>query len=103
MRKIVKIVVDDILGPNTPVLEMKSYDSLDEIKSILKQKLGLVENPTEEELDTIIQRKKRKVKGKTVFFRDVIDEMNDLSDLDDLIDAKIVEEPIRVRVRNDDL
>jgi len=60
---------------------------------------GLIENPTETQLEQIIKEKvKRKPKGKTVYFRDLIDEIPDydagISD-SDIIDAEIIEEPIR--------
>ena len=43
-------------------------------------------------------------KGKTVFFRDFIDEILDLSDSDiDIIDAEIVNEPIGIKVKNEEL
>lgn len=46
------------------------------IKWKMKEELGLIENPTETQLEEIIHRKvKIKPKGKTVFFRDFIDEI----------------------------
>jgi hypothetical protein len=43
--------------------------------------LGLVENPTQEQLQKIIHRRKinRTPNGKTVLFKDFIDEIADLS------------------------
>jgi hypothetical protein len=69
------------------------------IKAKMEEELGLMENPSETQLDEIIHRKvKKKPKGKTVFFRDFIDEIPsesaDLSDTDlinDIIDAEIIE------------
>ena len=79
------------------------------IKDKMEKELGLVENPTETQLEEIIHRKvKRKPKGKTVFFRDFINEMPsegaDLPDtdlMDDIIDAEIIEEPICIKSDNE--
>lgn len=79
---------------------LKSGEDLEEfIKARMKEDLGLIENPTETQLEEIIQRK---VKGKTVYFRDFIEPYDgaDLSD-SDIIDAEILEEPIRVRSDNE--
>ena len=84
--------------------ESKSGEDLEQfIKDRMEKELGLIENPTETQLEEIIQRKvKRKPKGKTVFFQDFIDELNsngsELSDIDDIIDAEILEEPIRIKL-----
>jgi len=69
------------------------------IKARMQEEHGLIENPTQTQLEEIIHRKvKRKPKGKTVFFRDFIDKIRsegaDLSDtdlIDDIIDAEILE------------
>lgn len=73
------------------------------IKARMEEELGLVENPTQEQLEEIIHRRKinRKPKGNTVYFRDFIDEIAEGPD--DIIDAKIVKEPIRVQVKNEEL
>lgn len=72
------------------------------IKARMAEELGLVENPTQEQLEEIIHRTKstRKPKGKTVYFKDFIDKIAEGSD--DIIDAEIVKEPepIRVKVKN---
>jgi len=84
----------------------KSSEELDEwIKKRVKEEFGLVENPTETQLEEIIQKKvPRKPKGKTIYFRDFIKEIPDsnesISDLD-IIDAEIIEEPIWVRIDNE--
>ena len=75
----------------------------------MEEELGLIENPTETQLEEIIHRKvKRKPKGKTVFFQDFIDEITsegtDLLDtdlIDNIIDAEILEEPIRIKLDNE--
>lgn len=73
------------------------------IKARMEEELGLVENPTQEQLEKIIHRRKitRKPKGKTVYFRDFIDEIAEGPD--DIIDAEIVKEPIRFQVKNEEL
>jgi len=85
----------------------KSDQTLEEfIKARMEEELGLVENPTEEQLQQIIHDRKipTKPKGKTVLFKDFIDERIYLSDSDpigpdDIIDAEIVKEPIRDKVK----
>ena len=81
----------------------KSSEELDEfIKEKVKEEFGLVENPTETQLEEIIQKKvTRKPKGKTVYFRDFIKEIPDSESDLDIIDAEIIEEPIRVRTDNE--
>ena len=79
------------------------------IKKRMEEELGLVENPTEIQLEEIIHKKvNRKPKGKTVFFPDFINEIPsegaDLSNsnlIDDIIDAEILEEPIRIKLDNE--
>jgi hypothetical protein len=70
----------------------------DFIKSRMEEEFGLVENPTSEQLEKIIHRKS-KPKGKTVYFKDFIDKI--AKDRDDIIDAEIVKEPIRFKVKNE--
>lgn len=85
---------------------LKSDETFEEfIKARIEEEFGLVENPTEKQLEEIIRRKtKKKPKGKTVFFRDFIDEIPDFSDSDiDIIDAEIVNEPIGIKVKNEEL
>ena len=88
-----------------PEFNFKSDQTFEEfMKSRMEEELGLVENPTQEQLEEIIHRRKINRKGKTVYFQDFIDEneIADFSDLDsigpdDIIDAEIVKEPIRVK------
>ena len=99
------------MGPSdldqNPILKhhfsKKSSGELDEfVKERLKEELGLVENPTETQIEKIIQNKvPRKPKGKTVFFRDFIKEISDSESDLDIIDAEIIEESIRVRPKNE--
>ena len=93
--------------PTIPGIEMKPWDSdknpLPEfnfnsdqtfeefIKSRMKEELGLVENPTPEQIEEIIHT--RKIKGKTVYFKDFINKIAE--DPDDIIDAAIVKETIK--------
>lgn len=68
------------------------------IKEKLKEKLGLIENPTEKQLEEIIQKKvMRKPKKKTVYFYDFIEKVTDYESDLDILDAEIIQEPIRVR------
>lgn len=80
------------------------------IKAILEQDLGLIENPTQEQLQTIIDRKNITKKianrnGKTVYFKDMI--LKKAEDPDNILDAEIVkkrvEKRIRVRIENEEL
>ncbi|MEB1808623.1 MAG: hypothetical protein LPK26_15275 [Bacillaceae bacterium] len=85
---------------------LKSDQTFEEfIKARMEEEFGLVQNPTDKQLEEIIRRKtNKKPKGKTVFFRDFIDEIPDLSDSDiDIIDAEIVNEPRGIKVKNEEL
>ena len=103
--------------PTTTGIEMKPWDSdknpLPEfnfdsdqtfeefIKARMKEELGLVENPTPEQLGETIHNRKIRNKGKTVYFKDFIKEIAE--DPDDIIDAEIVKESIKVKVKNEEL
>ena len=60
------------------------------IKAKMKEELGLVENPTTEQLQEIISKNPRKIKnkpkGKTVSYKDFINKISE----DDIIDAEMV-------------
>ena len=108
--------------PTTTGIEMKPWDlgkeplpefhgdpdqTLEEfIKAKMEKELGLIENPTSEQLEEIIHNKKikkirkiRKIrkKGKTVYFKNFIEEVVE----DDIIDVEIVKEAIKVKVENE--
>ena len=86
-----------------PEFNFKSDQTFEEfVKAKMKEELGLVENPTQEQLEEIIHRTKikTKLKGKTVYFNDFIDEI--AKGPDDIIDAEIVNELIRVKVKNEE-
>ena len=105
--------------PKATPIEMKPWDSnkntLPEfnfdsdqtfeefIKARMKEELGLVENTTPEQLEEIINTRKikKKPKGKTVYFKDFINQIAE--DPDDIIDAEIVKEAIKVKVKNEEL
>lgn len=65
--------------------------------------MGLLKKPTHEQLKKRIHHKKvnRKLKGKAVYFKDFIDEIAEGPD--DIVDAEIVKEPIKVNVKNEGL
>ena len=100
--------------PTTTGIEMKPWDSdknpLPEfnfdsdqtfeefIKARMKEDFGLVENPTPEQLEKIIHNRN---KGKAVYYKDFIKEIAE--DPDDIIDAEIVKEAIKVKVKNEEL
>lgn len=67
----------------------------------MKEELGFVKNPTPELLEEIIYSRKIKMKpkGKTVYFRDLMEKIAE--DQDDIIDAEIVKDAIRVKVENE--
>jgi hypothetical protein len=66
------------------------------IKARMKEELGLIENPNELQLKEIIEKVKIKPKGKTVLFKEFINEIgSDLPD-DDLIRRNIPEDRIRI-------
>ena len=82
----------------------KSGEDLEEfIKNQMKEDFGLIENPTETQLEEIIrERIKRKPKGKSVYFRDLVAKSDDYNLLDSGIkDAEIIEEAIRVKSDNE--
>ena len=78
--------------------ESTSDQSFEEfIKNQIKDEFGLVENPTDKQLQDIIQGRTPRKKGKTVFFQDFIEEMEDsVTDFSeaDILDAEIIE-PIK--------
>lgn len=85
-----------------PEFNFESDQTFEEfIKARMKEELGLVENPTQEQLEQIIHRRKitTKPKGKTVYFKDFIKAEGP----DDILDAEIVKKPIRVQVKNEEL
>lgn len=89
-----------------PLLEfnLDSDQTFEEfIKTRMKEELKLVENATPEQLEEIIYTRKikRKTKGKTGYFKDFIEKVAE--DPDDIIDAKIVKEATRVKVKNQEL
>ena len=73
------------------------------IKARMKEELGLVKNRTPKQLEEIINTKKikNKPKGKTVYFKDFINKIAE--DPDHIIDAEIVKEAIKVKVKNEEL
>lgn len=103
--------------PTTTGIEMKSWDSdknplpefnfdsdqtfEESIKSKMKEELGLVENPTPEQIEQIIHNRKIRNKGKTVYFKDFIKQIAE--DPDDIIDAEIVKEARKIKVKNEEL
>ena len=124
LRKTIQAYFVEGEVPTTNLIEMKPLDSDENslpelnfnfksdqtfeefIKARMKEELGLVENPTQEQLEEIIHRRniKKRPKGKTVYFKDFIDEIAEgPDDINDIIDAEIVEEPIRVKIKNEEL
>ena len=67
----------------------------------MKEELGLVDNPTPEQLEEIVHNRKIINKGKTVYLKDFIKEIAE--DPDYIIDAEIVKEAIKVKVKNEEL
>lgn len=58
----------------------------------MKEELGIVENPTPEQLEEIIHNRKIRNKRKTVYFKNFIKEIAE--DTDDIIEAEIVKKAI---------
>ena len=76
------------------------------IKLKMKEELGLVEDATPEQIQEMLtNRAKNKSKGKTVYFRDFIDQTNSASDPDltDIVDAEIVDRSLEIKVKNEEL
>jgi hypothetical protein len=80
-------------APNPTTLSFDTLDPNPDLKKILKE-FGLIKTPSP----------KTRIKGKTVNFRDFVEGMVDSSNKSDLdvIDAEIVQEPIRIRIRDRD-
>ena len=103
MKESFLIDSDPILGHDFESTSDQSFDEF--IKNQIKNELGLVENPTDKELQDIIQgslNRNPRRKGKTVFFQDFIEEMEDsVADFSeaDVFDAEMIEpemiEPIK--------
>lgn len=84
-------------GPN------QSWEEV--IKNKVKEEFGLIENPTPEQIEEIIDNRKFRKKGRTVYFRDFINEVAKDQDGIDIIDAEIVEEAkeaIKIKVKNEE-
>jgi len=87
-----------------PEFNFNSDQTIDEfVKARMEEELGLVENPTQKQLEEIIKRIKSKTrpKGKTVYFKDFIDEI--AKGPDNILDAEIVNQPIRAIIKNQEL
>ena len=87
-----------------PEFDFKSNQTFEEFKKArMEEELGVIENPTQEQLEQIIHSRKinRKPKEKTVYFKDFVDEI--VEGPVDIIEAEIVNEPIRVKVKNKEL
>jgi hypothetical protein len=102
MKQTLRAVFEDRGSPTTTPIEMKPFDldqNLEEfIKAKMEEELVIVENPTQEQIEGIIRKKiKRKPRAKVVFFKDFIDERTDF------LDSEIIEKPIRVKIRNEEL
>jgi hypothetical protein len=113
VNQTIRALFIDVEVPTNTSIEMKPWDSdkntLPEfnlnsdqtfeefIKARMKDELGLVDNPTPEQLEEIIHTRKIKMKpkGKTVYFKDFINEIAE--DLGDIIDAEIVKKAIKVK------
>ena len=61
----------------------------------MKEDFRLIENPTLEQIEEIVNKRKR---GKIVYFKNFIDKIGD--NLDDIIDTGIVQKSIKVKVKN---
>jgi hypothetical protein len=117
LQETIRAFVMESEVPTTTGIEMKPWDSdknlrpefnfdsdqtFEEfIKARMKEELGLVQDPTPEQLEEIIHNRKIRNKGKTVYFKDFINPIAE--DTDDIIDAEIVKEAIKVKVKNEEL
>ena len=91
-----------------PIHNPESEQTLAEfIKSRIKEELGLIENPTEDQLYEIVHRKRRKKKSKskTVLFSDFINRfennLGNLSNPDEILDAEIMNKSLEIKVKNE--
>lgn len=115
LRETVRAVFIEGEVPTTTAIEMKPWglgkeplpefhgdpdQTLEEfIKAKMEKELGLVENPTSKQLEKIIHNKKIIKKGKTVYFKNFIEEVPE----NDIIDVEIVKEAIKIKVENEEL
>ena len=119
MKQTLKVIFEEGVIPKTTLIEMKSFDSdknyvpkfnfesdqnLEEfIKEKMEKELGLVENLTHTQIEEIIRNKiKKKSRAKVVYFKYFIDERAGFLD-SDIIDAEIIENPIKVKIRDEEL
>ena len=82
--------------------DFKTVEDSDQlIKSIMEKDLGLVENPTDRQIEEIIKRPRKKVKGKTIYFGEFIERNpNKLPNKNVINDGGIVDvEFIKERIR----
>lgn len=89
-----------------PEFDLKPDQTLEEfleetfLKKTIERDFGLVENPSQEQLEKITKRI-RKPKGKTVYFGEFIDKIAE--NPENILDAEIINKPIRGRIRNPEL
>ena len=116
LKKTIKAFFIEGEVPTITGIEMKPWDSeknplpefnfdpdqtIEEfIKDKMKKELGLVENPTSEQIKKIVNNRKIKNKGKTVYFKDLIKKIAE--DPDDIVDAEIVKKVIQVKLKNEE-
>ena len=82
-----------------PELNFDSDQNFDEfIRSRMHEELGLIENPTPEQLNDIISNRKIRKKGKTVYFKDFIKKITE--DSDNIVEAEIIKKVKKLKVEN---
>lgn len=64
------------------------------IKSIMEKNLGLVENPTDIEIEEIIKRPRKKVRAKTVYYGEFIERNQNKVANENIVDAEFIKESI---------
>lgn len=117
IKETVQAIFVDGEIPRTTPIKMKSFDSdknsipefnfdsdqtFEEFtKARMQEELGLVENPTPEQIEKIIYRKRinKNRQGKVVYFKDFIEEIAESPD--DIIDAEIIQESTIIKVKNE--
>lgn len=91
---------DSNKNPLPTTLNLNSDQTFEEfVKARLKEELGLIENSIPEQLE-IIHEKKIRNRAKTVYFKDLIKEIGENANNENIIDAEIINESIKVKLKN---
>ena len=84
-----------------PKINLNPDQTFDQyVKERLKDGLDLIENPTSDQIKKIVRDRVRRRPGKTVYYQDFIAERAKSVDPDDIIEAEIIAENLKVPLKN---